>query len=192
MTGNAEALSASVAEGAFDACVCNYGILHLANPSLFLSEGAKVVRPGGKVAFTCWDAPPATAGMDIILQAVANHGNPNVPLPEGPPFFRFADDQTAAQAVHAAGLVDPRTFRHDQELHLSNPGDLYNMFVDGTARTRALLLAQTPEARRRIREAVTEQVLAQFPKAATGANTAFHVLPMPCVLTLGVRPLQEK
>jgi len=56
-----------------------------------VSEALRVLRPGGGYAFTVWAKPEEAVGFGIILDAVRKHGNPDVPLPPGPPIFRFSD-----------------------------------------------------------------------------------------------------
>merc|ERR1712039_521127 len=82
----ADATSLPYAAGRFDAVVCSFGVLHLATPDDFFSESARVLAPGGRLAFTVWAPPPATEAFDCILNAVKTVGNPDVPLPPGPPF----------------------------------------------------------------------------------------------------------
>ena len=50
--GDAEALS--FADGSFDAVVMNFGMLHLARPERAMTEAARVLKPGGRFAFTVW------------------------------------------------------------------------------------------------------------------------------------------
>ena len=45
--------------------------------------------------------------MAFLLDAVNAVGNPKVDLPEGPPFFRFADPQEAARSLRAVGFQHP-------------------------------------------------------------------------------------
>ena len=53
--GDAEVLP--FADEAFDAVVANFGIHHVAEPNRALTEARRVLRPGGRVAFT---SPPKT------------------------------------------------------------------------------------------------------------------------------------
>jgi len=48
--GDAEVLP--FADEAFDAVVANFGIHHVAEPNRALTEARRVLRPGGRVAFT--------------------------------------------------------------------------------------------------------------------------------------------
>jgi ubiquinone/menaquinone biosynthesis C-methylase UbiE len=87
--GDAEALS--FPDGSFDAVVMNFGILHLALPERAMSEAARVLKPGGRFAFTTWAKPEEAVGYGIILNAIQSYGNLEVQLPQGPPIFRFSD-----------------------------------------------------------------------------------------------------
>ena len=41
----------------FDAVVCGYGIIHVPEPQKALSEMHRVLKPGGYIAASVWDAP---------------------------------------------------------------------------------------------------------------------------------------
>src|SRR5262249_19798828 len=80
--GDAEALP--FPSGSFDAVVISFGMLHFARPEVVLAEVWRVLRPGGRLAFTVWGAPQeAAAALGILLRAVETHGTIDVGLPLG-------------------------------------------------------------------------------------------------------------
>src|SRR5262245_34194303 len=100
-SGDAEALP--FPESSFDAVVMSFGLLHLARPDQALAEAHRVLRPGGRLAFTVWDRPAEAVAFGIVLGAVQRHGRLDVPLPPAPPFFPFSDP-----AESRAVLLGPR------------------------------------------------------------------------------------
>jgi SAM-dependent methyltransferase len=165
----------------FDAVVMNYGLLHLSRPELAIAEAFRVLRPGGRFAFTVWAPPNVARGFGLILDSVQAKGNPNVPLPPGPPFFRFSDHAEARLALEAAGFVEVSVIDVPQRWRLPNADALLEVYEEGTVRTRALLKGQTPQAMQAIRDAVHEA-------ARAFASGDFLDIPMPAVLSTGVKP----
>ncbi len=142
------------ADGSFDAVVMNFGMLHLAQPERAVSEALRVLRPGGGYAFTVWAKPEEAVGFGIILDAVRKHGNPDVPLPPGPPFFRFSDASECDNVLKVAGFRNVDVRKVPQVWRFSACGLLFEAFLDGTVRTQALLRAQSAPALAAIRDAV--------------------------------------
>ena len=138
----------------FDAVVMNFGLLHLARPEAALRHVARVLKPGGRFAFTVWATPAESIGHRIMLGALNAHGSMEVGLPAGPPLFRFADQQECAALLAGAGLAD-MTFRKLQlRLDVPAPDGLFDAYSAGAVRIAIILARQTPEALGKIREAV--------------------------------------
>jgi len=172
--GDAERLT--MPNDSFDAVVMNFGMLHLALPDSAISEAFRILRPGGRYAFTVWDFPPRTAGFEIVLDAVRSHGNMNVPLPEGPPFFRFSDSAECARSLTAAGFENIESVVVPQIWKLKDGSELFSTMRRAAVRTAALLNMQTSEA------------LGKIENAIAAATESFRKpsgieLPMPAILT---------
>jgi ubiquinone/menaquinone biosynthesis C-methylase UbiE len=177
--GDAERLP--LGDGLFDAAVMNFGILHLARPDQALAEACRVLRPGGRFGFTAWAKPQETVGFGIVLGAVAAYGDPNVPLPEGPPFFRFSDPNECIRSLLAAGFEAPKVVKVPQMWRLPSLDSLFEFMSDSTVRTAGLLQVQKPDALKKIREAMRDE-LTQDQKGGVVE------LPMPAILSSVVKP----
>ncbi len=164
----------------FDAVVINFGMLHFAEPEKALSEAHRVLVPGGRVAFTVWDRPEEAVAFSIVIEAVRKGGNLEVPLPAGPPFFRFSDSSEAIGALMRSGFSAPSAQRLMLVWRLPSPESLFEAMLHATARTGAMLRAQSPQALVAIRDEVTRQ-------AARYVRRDHVELPMPCVLSSGLK-----
>ncbi len=182
--GDAQNLSAVFDSNKFDAVACNFGILHLSDPDAFLKESWKILKPGGRLAFSAWSSPPITEGFDLILGTVKDVGNPDVPLPAGPPFFRFSDATEITRSLEAAGFVDVETtvVESMEWTNLNSSEQLYHVLLEGTARTRELLRGQTPEET----EAIQKELHKRY-QALVGESK--RPLRMPAVVSSGRKPL---
>ncbi|HSL66524.1 MAG TPA: methyltransferase domain-containing protein [Gaiellaceae bacterium] len=157
--GDAERLD--FADGSFDAVVANFLVLHLPRPERALAEVGRVLAPGGRVAFTTWDAPPRSRLSGVFVDAFVEAGaTPPADVPPGPDIFRFADEGEFTALLEGAGLreVEVRTvsFLH----RVADAEALWDGVLGGAFRLRALLLGQPPETLARIRAAFERLVLA--------------------------------
>jgi SAM-dependent methyltransferase len=150
--GDAERLP--LGSGLFDAAAMNFGILHLGQPEAALLEAHRVLRSGGRFAFSVWAKPEETIGFGIVLRAVELHGEPRVELPEGPPFFRFSDPEECIRGLMVAGFESPTVSKVPQTWRLAAGDGLFDAMKDGTVRTAGLLRAQKPTVLAKIRDAM--------------------------------------
>lgn len=176
--GDAEALP--FGDGSFDGVVMNFGMLHLARPDAAIAEAHRVLRPGGRYAFTVWAAPERAIGFGLALRAIEAHGKVDVPLPEGPPFFRFSDAGGTQQTLESAGFAGVRVQELPLTWRLRSADAVFEALSRGGVRTAAVLRAQTPEALTAIRAAVRKGVEAY-------ARDGEFAVPMTAVLASATR-----
>jgi len=177
--GDAEQLP--LGNGLFDAAAMNFGILHLGQPELALVEAHRVLRSGGRFAFSVWCKPEETIGFAIVLRAVDLHGEPRVELPEGPPFFRYSDPDECTRGLLVAGFESPSLTKVAQIWRLPAGDGLFNAMKDSTVRTAGLLRAQKPTVLSKIRQ---EMRLALAPYIKGDVVE----LPMPAWIASGTKP----
>ena len=177
--GDAEQLP--LGSGLFDAAAMNFGILHLARPQSALVEAHRVLRAGGRFAFSVWCNPEETIGFKIVLRAVELHGEPRVELPEGPPFFHYSDADECKRGLIAAGFESPTVTKIAQLWRLPAGDGLFDAMRGSTVRTAGLLRAQKPTVLAKIRDAMRAEVEKYTKRGVVK-------LPMPALIASGIKP----
>src|ERR1700736_2813425 len=69
------------ADASFDRVLANFALLHLAEPERACAEANRVLKPGGKFAFTIWAPASESPYAKIIDDAIQAHADINVDLP---------------------------------------------------------------------------------------------------------------
>ena len=170
--GDAEQLS--FPDSTFDSVVLNFGMLHLGRPEQAIREAHRVLGPGGHIAFTVWDTPDKAIGFGIVLSAIQKYGDMNVPVPPGPPFFRFSDPVESRRVLGEAGFAGIAVTQVPQRWRLDSPDFLFDVMYNRSVRNGALLRAQKPDVLETIRLDMRDAVLRHG-----------NELPMPAVLSSG-------
>jgi hypothetical protein len=139
----------------------NFVLLHLAQPEAALKEAFRVLKPSARMGFTVWAPPTDALGFAVVLAAVEAYGE-KVVIPPGPPFFQYSDPTVAEAQAHAVGF---RHFTHQKlplRWRLADADEFFTAFHLGTARTGALLRAQSASAREAVRAAIQREVQNRF------------------------------
>jgi SAM-dependent methyltransferase len=145
-------------DDSFDAVACGFGLLHMAQPEQAMKEAWRVLRRGGRYAFTVWCGPDQGGEFfKLVMGAVQKHGTFDVPLPAAPPMFRFADPNECAKALTAAGFVDPVVTVLPLKWRAAKAEDVLDLIYKGAVRTPMVLEAQTDHAREAIHRAILEE-----------------------------------
>src|SRR5436190_19628204 len=82
------------ADATFDAIVCNFGIHHVPQPRVALREAYRVLRSGGRLAFTVWTTGDENIGLALLNAAIKRHGDPTLTTapPAGPDRVRSIEE----------------------------------------------------------------------------------------------------
>jgi SAM-dependent methyltransferase len=144
-------------DGSFDAVVAAFVLLHLAAPERAVAEAARVLKPGGKAAFTVWDEPSRGRWLGVFFEAFTAAGaQPPPDVPRGPDFFKFADDAAFTALLEGAGLRGIQVERVAFDLDLVDADELWDGLLGGSVRVRPMIIGQPEELRREIRRRYDE------------------------------------
>ncbi len=100
-----------------------------------------MLKPGGRIGFTVWDAPEKAIGFGAIYAAIRSHGSMDVGLPPGPNFFLFSDPEQCKRVLTGAGFQSPSISYVPQAWRVSAPERVYDHILKGSVRAAATLRA---------------------------------------------------
>jgi SAM-dependent methyltransferase len=173
-----DAMALSFEDQSFDAVTIGFGMPHVPDPPKVVAEARRVLRPGGRLAFSVWCGPEVDTALGYVFGAIGQHGSPDIALPPGPGVNDYADPTLAFAVLEKAGFTDCRQTFVASKWHVSDPGAPYDFFLEGTARGGALLRAQPSANAAAIRAAVVSKVLEK-----NGQGPQWEV-PIPAVVTV--------
>lgn len=177
--GDAEQLDET--DAFFDAVTMNFGLLHLAQPQQAITEAYRVLKPGARFAYTVWAEPEKSPGFSVLLDAINTFVDKTILLPEGPPFFYFADQNNSQQALQAAGFIDITVQAIPFEWKVNSSEEFFMAFLNGTARTGGLLRLQSADTLNAIKNKIMTEC------ECFKRNGVLYI-PMCAVLVTGTKP----
>jgi ubiquinone/menaquinone biosynthesis C-methylase UbiE len=157
----------------FDRVLMNFGLLHVSHPEKACAEACRVLKSGGKFAFTVWAGPEQNPVAKMVNGTLEAYANLDVALPEGPPKYLYGEREECREVLERVGFDgDSMTYAtRSVEWQLPDAGYLFNAERNAGVRTAGILARQSPEALEKIRVAL-ENGIKQF------AQGNHFVLPM--------------
>ncbi len=157
-----DAMALPFADASFDAVTIGFGMSHVPDPPCVLAEARRILRPGGRIAFSVWCGPEVDSALGYVFGAIGEHGAPDIALPPGPGANDYADPALAFAALEAVGFAGCHQTMVASEWQVHDSGAPYDFFLEGTARGGALLRPQPAECAAAIRAAVVSTVLEKY------------------------------
>ena len=167
-----------------DAIAANFVINHVGRPRAALADLRRVLCPGGRLAMTIW--PAGGASWSAMLGEVFDEADAVLPPPERLP----ASEDFDRSADGLAGLARQAHLevREACDLHWDwriRPEDLWAGLEAGIATPGAVVRAQTPQIRERIREVFAART------AERAGPDGVMSFPVRAAYVLAARPLDE-
>ena len=116
--------------GAFDAAVCRWGYMLMADPDEAIRRTRLALRDGGRLALATWDRPDRNLWLSAPVLALVGHGAMPPPNPADPSPFALPDPTDVERRLRSAGFSDARSERVEFEQRYRSSDDYWTETMD--------------------------------------------------------------
>ena len=140
-----------------DVVLCRFGYMLMPDPAAGLAEAARVLRPGGRLAFAVWGPRRQNAHIACAYGVLVRLGFAEPPV-AGPGPFALADRSTLIRLASDAGFTDVRVAAVPVTFRTGRPRDYPAYLRDTSISTGSRLDALGPADRARAEVAIRSAV----------------------------------
>jgi SAM-dependent methyltransferase len=144
-----------------DGVLCRWAYMLMIDPSAAFAETRRVLRPGGRLAFSVWAARELNPALSLVGGALESQGHIPPPDPEAPSAFAMADPGYIRELVVGAGFDEPEIEEVTFRWPFADRDAYWRYVTETSASSSPILRSLPPEEQAKVREHVHE-VARQF------------------------------
>jgi SAM-dependent methyltransferase len=131
-----------------DVLISRFGVMFFADPTAAFTHLREAVRPGGRLAFVCWQDRDANEWTTVPAQALAEVVSLTPAAPDAPPDgFAFRDPDRVRSILGGAGWSEVDLTDTARTVHLGDSADEAVAFIQQMDYAKAALEPAAPEQR---------------------------------------------
>jgi ubiquinone/menaquinone biosynthesis C-methylase UbiE len=145
----------------FDAAVCRWGYMLMADPDEAMRRTRAALRDGGRLALATWDRPDRNLWLAAPVLALVGQGAMPPPNPADPSPFALPEPTDLERRLDSAGFSDARAERVEFVQQYPSFDEYWAETMDMAAPVAEALAAVSPTKAEAAR-ASTQETLSQF------------------------------
>jgi ubiquinone/menaquinone biosynthesis C-methylase UbiE len=162
----------ALASDCVDGAVCRWGYMLMADPGAAFGETWRVMRPGGRLAFSVFGAPERNPWASLVGRILVAQRHMPPPAPGVPGIFALSDTKRIGELIDRAGFAPPDVTEMALTWRFSGPDAYWWFLTEMAGAISPILVGLAPDAQATVRAHIDD--LAQPFRAADGY--AFPVL----------------
>jgi len=139
-----------------DGVLCRWAYMLMIDPSAAFAETRRVLRPGGRLAFSVWAARERNPALSLVGGVLESQGHIPPPDPDAPSAFAMADPGYIRELVMGAGFAEPEIEEVTFRWPFSDRDAYWRYVTDTSASSSPILRVLSPEVQNEVREQVHE------------------------------------
>jgi ubiquinone/menaquinone biosynthesis C-methylase UbiE len=108
----------------FHGVLCSFGLFFIPDMQAALKEWLRVLQPGGKLLFSCFDQPAFKPMSEMLIKRLVEEG---VQMPESPAWEKLAASGYSCDLLESAGAVDVGGHTRQFGYHLNSAQDWWDV-----------------------------------------------------------------
>jgi ubiquinone/menaquinone biosynthesis C-methylase UbiE len=170
----ADAMALPFPDAAFDAVVCQFGVMFFPDRVAGFAEARRVLKPGGRFLFNAWDRIEENDFAHVVTEAASAH------FPHDPPRFLartphgYHDVARIEADLRAAGFRDVAITTLSETSRAATARDAALAYCQGTP-LRAEIEARDAKALEAVTTRATEAIATRFGAGAVEGKIQGHI-----------------
>jgi ubiquinone/menaquinone biosynthesis C-methylase UbiE len=139
-----------------DGVLCRWGFMLMPDPAAAFGETHRVLRPGGRLAFSVFGAPERNPWASIVGRILVADGHMPPPAPGAPGIFALSDPARIRELMSGAGFASPEMAEIPLTWRFPSPDAYWWFLTEMAGAISPILRALAPGAQARVRARAAE------------------------------------
>ena len=139
-----------------DGVLCRWAYMLMIDPAAAFAETRRVLRAGGRLAFSVWAAPERNPALSLPSKVFVELGHIPPPDSEAPGAFVMADPGRIRELVVGAGFAEPEIEEVSFRRPFADQDAYWRFLIETSSALSPVLRALPSEARATVRQQVHE------------------------------------